>query len=716
MRTKASSKSGFELDGIAVSMSEDDLLGHLQAERQQSVGFEENGTIETERQQALEYIKGEMKDVPSGANRSSVVASDVADAIETVLPDLMEIFTGGEDIGTFKPTGEEDEESAQQETDFINDVVFEQNPGFSIFETALRNGLEVKTALAKHYWSEESETETFEGKSAVEVQAAKMSADVSEIEQVGVSPDGEPLYNFTATRVTGKEVIETVDPANFGVSPDTVTLGTSPYCIERSYPRAFQLTDMGYDPEKVMLLPPSDGASNDAQSDARDTVGEGRDGDTIFDDTRRQVEVHTHTIRIDLDGDGKTELWCIVTDCEENIILDAYRKNRVGYAAGSPFRRAHRFYGFSLADKLIEIQKIKTSLMRMVLDNGYFALNRRNEVSEKDMSEFTINDLMANQPGMPVRSKTGQAVRSINEGGLSFDAVGALEYFSTVAEQRSGVVRNAQGLNPDTLHDTAKGAEQLMTMAQRRIRMIARVLAETFVKDLFVGVHGDIREHSTQSQKIRLRNKWVEVDPTSWGARSDMTIEVGVGSGGREREIFLCKELIGLQAQAIEAQAAGIVKQPLVTEQEIYNASRRLIERMGFKSPELYLKNPEESPPQPEQEGPSPEEQAAMADLQMKQQQAQAEMQLKQQIAAEEVKLTREKAQAELMAKREAAELDRQLAREKAQAEYQLAQEKMQNERELAIMKANMEAELGALKMQTESRLSENRPGGRLDQ
>lgn len=698
-------------------MTEEELLGHLQSEREQSVGFEENGTLEAERKKALDYLKGEMTDVPHGANRSGVVASDVADAIETVLPDLIEIFTGGEDIGSFKPQGEEDEDAAQQETDYINDVVFEQNPGFTIFETCIRDALEVKTALVKHYWSEETETEHFEGKTAMELQSAAMSGEIGDVEEAGAGPDGEPIYNFSVTRTNGKEVIESVDPNNFGVSSDTVTLSTTPYCVERSYPRAFELTDLGYDEALVSRLPPSSGMSDDAQDGSRDTVGESSDGVKTFDDGRRQVEVHTHTIRIDLDGDGKTELWCIVTDCEDTLILDAYRKNRVGYAAGSPFRRAHRFYGFSLADKLMEIQKIKTSLMRMVLDNGYFALNRRNEVSEKDMSEFTINDLMANQPGMPVRSKTGQAVRPINEGGLSFDAVGALEYFSTVAEQRSGVVRNAQGLNPDTLHDTARGAEQLASMAQRRIRMIARVLAETFVKDLFVGVHGDIREHSQQAHKTRLRNKWVQIDPTSWGSRSDMTIEVGVGSGGRDQEIAMCKEVIGLQSQAIEAQAAGIVKQPLVTEQEIYNASRRLIERMGFKSPEMFIRNPEDQPPQQqEQEGPSPEEQAAMAEMQMKQQVAQAELQLKQQTAAEDARLAQEKAKAELMTKREAAQLDLELAREKAAAEYQLARERMANERELAIMQAQMQAEIGAMKVQSDASIKQNRPGGRLDQ
>lgn len=722
MDTSDTPQEGFELGGMKVAMDESTLLGHLQAERRQSIGFEDNGDIEESRERALEYIKGEMSDVPAKKNRSSVVSSDVADAVETVLPDLMEIFTGGEDIGSFKPENEEDEEAAQQETDYINDVVFDQNPGFAVLESAIRDALEVKTGIIKFWWEDEThKEESFEGKTAFELEAARESSEILDVEEAGTTEDGIPLFNFTAKRIDtyGCEKIREVDPQNFGVSPDTVRLCETPYCIERSFPRAFQLLDQGYDREKVMRLPPSSGNLDDEQDAARDTVDENIDADTVYDDDRRRVEVHTHTIRIDLDGDDKSELWEIVTDCEEKQILDAKKVSRVGYAAGTPFRRAHRFYGFSLADKLIEVQKIKTSLMRMMLDNGYFALNQRHEVSEERASKNTINDLLRNEPGFPVRSRTGDAVRPIGNAGAPFDYVGALEYVATVGEQRSGVVRNAQGLNPDTLHDTKGGALALMSAAQRRIRMIARVLAETLLKDLFVGVHGDIREHDTRQQKIRLRNKWVDIDPTSWGNRADMTIEVGVGSGGRDMEIMGIQQIIELQARAIEAQQAGVIENPLVTEVEIYNASRRFVERLGMKAPEMFVRDPRQ-PPDPElpqkQEGPSPEQQAAMAEMQLKQQQAQADLQLDQQKAQAQVQAEREKSTAQIEAMREKAALEIQLAREKAAAEMELAREKMTAEHSLAREKMALEAQLSAYKAEREVNMSDNRPGGRLDQ
>lgn len=662
-----------------LKISETELLFALKAERLNSIGFEDNGDIEEQREKALEYIKGEMQDVPARKNRSSVVASDVADAVESILPDLLEIFTGGEDIGTFKPDGDHDEEQVKVETDYLNEVIFDQNDGFLILETALRNGAEVKTALVKYHWEDGEETEErFEGKTAEELLLAAQSAEIVDQEEAEPSPEGLPLYNFTARkRHKGKEVIEAVDPQNFGVSPDTVKLEDTPYCIERSFPRAFQLTDEGYDESIVQMLAPSAEAEDDEQARARDTVDETDDSHGIYTDTRRIVEVHTHTIRIDGDQDGKTEIWCVVTDSEETIILDAYRKNRVGYSSGSPYRRAHRFYGFSVADKLMEVQKIKTSLMRMLLDNGYFALNQRYEVAETKASKNTIADLLRNEPGLPVRSKTGDAVRPISAGGINWSITDAIEYFSTVGEQRSGVMRNAQGLNPDTMHDTARGAIALLTNAQRRVRMIARVLAETLLKGMFLGVHGDIRDHDDVMRQEKLGGKWVPVDPSSWAARERMTIEVGVGSGGRDAEIVAIKEVIGMQAQALEGQMTGAIKVPMVTEENLYASASRLTERLGLKAPERYFTDPakarEKAAMQGEQEGPSPEEQEMHAKMRMKFQEAQMDHQLEMFKANQKARLAKYEADIKAGIMRDKAEFEAEMARDKQEFEMMMS-------------------------------------------
>lgn len=280
----------------------------------------------------------------------------------------------------------------------------------------------------------------------------------------------------------------------------------------------------------------------------------------------------------------------MVTGAGETVLLEAEKVNRVAFAAITPYPVAHRFYGRALADLLVEVQRIKTVLTRMALDSGYFALNQRVEVSEESMSENTIGDLLRNEPGVPVRSKNGEAVRPIAAGALGFDVFGALEYFSTVAESRTGVVRNAQGLNPDTLHDTAKGAMALMSAAQKRVRLIARIFAETGIKDLFLGVHATIRENASAPRIARLKGGWVEVDPTTWAERNDMAIEVGLGASGKDFEIAAMGQVASVM-QTIVTEQGGAVG-PIVTVRNVYNAAKRLFSKLGIKAPELFLTDP----------------------------------------------------------------------------------------------------------------------------
>jgi len=76
------------------------LLKIVGEERKRSIGFGEgdNGELTAAREKALDYHKGVMNDVPSLPNRSKAVDTTVADAIETVLPDVLEILIGGDDI------------------------------------------------------------------------------------------------------------------------------------------------------------------------------------------------------------------------------------------------------------------------------------------------------------------------------------------------------------------------------------------------------------------------------------------------------------------------------------------------------------------------------------------------------------------------------------------------------------------------------------------
>lgn len=589
------------------SISDEDLLALVFEERRQSVGFDNDQALSEARIRALDYYKGEMADTPSLPNRSRAVSTDVADAIETVLPDLVEIFTGGEDVAAFQPRDATDEDAARQESDYLSEVVMQENDGFLLFYTAFKDALLTRTGVFKWWWETKAETrrERFTGFDPADFRIAEVriaqdpGATVSGVVERIEAATGQPVVDFTVEYASsdGRARVEAVAPEDFTVARDTTDLKRATYCAMRSRPRAQDLIAEGYDREKVDALPMYGAPSlGDEIRLSRDTAGEqsgltaGASGDL------RIVEIVEHFIRV-VNDDAEPEIWRAVTgaDADHRTLLERERVDRMPFSAITPYPTAHRFYGRSVADLLLEIQRIKTALTRMLLDSGYFALNQRLQVDMTKANEFTIGDLLRNEPGVPIRTRGPEAVMPVASPGLSFDAAGALEYFSTVGEGRTGIVRNAQGLNPDTLHDTATGAMALMTNAQKRVRMIARIFAETGVKDLFLGVHALIRTHAERAKVVRLRGRWVAVDPTLWGERDDMTIEIGLGSGGRAQELAAGTQALSVLQSVIQLQ--GGANGPLVTLQNAYNFLKRYLERgLGMKSADAFLTDPSSLP------------------------------------------------------------------------------------------------------------------------
>lgn len=665
-------------------LSDDDFLRMVRSERQRAIGLlAQDDNLAADRALALDYYNGSTSDVKALENRSSANSTDVSDGIETVMPDLMEVLAGGEDVLSFTAKNEADDKAAQQETEMVKNVVFEKNNGFMIIYSHVKDALLSKIGVTKHWYEEpEYEDEHHEGVSAQEVQIALQQGAIDEasVEADGYDEEtGEPTsFSFSVRNLIreGRERIAAVPPEDFTVARDTVRVPDATYCAMISRPRAMKLIADGYDEDKVEDLPAFGGATGSTVEQARDTAGEHDASATDSSDPElRTVEIIEHYLRVDADGDGQPEIWCIVTGKDEGVLLKKERVSRIPFAVSTPFPITHRLFGRSLADLLMEIQRIKTVLLRMLLDSGYFAMNQRSEIAMDKANQWTIQDYLRNVPGMPIRSKTGDAVRAVSSGAMPFDVTGALEFMSTVAEQRSGVVRNAQGLNPDTLHKTAAGAAQLIGAAQKRIRMVARIFAETGLKDLYLGVHADLRKEPSTPLDGKVGGQWSRVDPTEWPEREDMAVEVGVGAGGRDHDLMMLREVLGLQAQAVQAQ--GGMSGPLVTPQNLYASAVKLAGRAGIKQPELFFSDPSKAEPQaPQPPPPDPAAIKAQADGQAQVVKAQADGEkavVDAQTAAMREQNEAQRLQLELQRQAEAdrqAEHDRQMA----WAEYQQAQ------------------------------------------
>src|SRR5690348_10738101 len=151
-------------DPPMAKMSPTEVKALLEAERNDALAAIAASKLSAERSDAMDYYLGDMeKDMPASEGRSRAVSTDVADTVEGLMPALMEIFCSGDEIVKFAAVGPNDTAAAEQETDYVNHVFLQLNPGFLILYTFIKDALLSKTGIVKVWWEDRTieERETY---------------------------------------------------------------------------------------------------------------------------------------------------------------------------------------------------------------------------------------------------------------------------------------------------------------------------------------------------------------------------------------------------------------------------------------------------------------------------------------------------------------------------------------------------------------------------
>jgi hypothetical protein len=655
-------------------LTDSELKALLAAERMDALAAQSASKLSEERSDALDYYMGDMsKDMPALEGRSKAVSTDVADTVEGLMPQLMEIFCGGDEVVRFDPVGPEDVKAAEQETDYVNHVFMQKNPGFLVLYSFIKDALLSKTGIVK-VWTEEEDREERQTFLDQPEEAFAMLASNQDLEIVEHTAHENGLHDVTV--VTSKAYkchkVEPVPPEEFGIRRNARNIPDSGYCFHEVLKSEADLITQGFDAAQVKSLP-SYTQTDSIETNSRDTVeeGQGAGGDDGMNKANRQIKVTEHYVRMDYEGNDKPGLYRVTTGGEQGDILrrdgkaDIQPVNRIPFAAMTPIIITHRFFGRSIADLVMDIQRIKTALLRGLLDNTYLAVNPRPEIAESHASETTLDDLLTSRPGAPIRTKQPGGLNWQQMPFVGGELLPVMQMMDATREWRTGVTRQGQGVDPKALQNqVATIANQQDTAARAKCKLIARIFAETGIRDLFSLLHAEIREHGGQAETVQLRNTWVTVNPRQFKSRDDMTINVGLGSGTREQDLVSLQLLIGAQKEAIQLG--------LVTKGNLYNSAKELVRLSGRKDPSVFFT----APPEGEDEAPiQPPEDPKMAEMQMKAEieklQAQADMQTQQQKTAAEMALAERKFELD----REMKMLEMAMRREEHQLEMQAKQQ-----------------------------------------
>jgi hypothetical protein len=578
----------------------------------------QSGTFHEDTAESIRYYLG----LPFGnevEGRSQVVMREVYSTIEWIKPMLLKMFFGGDQVVKFAPKGPEDVKQAEQETDVVHHVVVNTNDGFATLYTWFTEAMLTRNSYAVAYWDERTDVteSTYEDLSIEEVTLLMQDGE-SEIVGSEESVDeqtGEPRFTVTirTAEKAGRVMIDTIPTERVFVEAGYkhVSLSRSTFCGYWEEKTLSQLREEGFDVPDSLADDEEQDSIGDSGRDIVENARNMRDlswrrdyqGDEEMDAASRKVKVRTIFMRADTDGDGIAEMRRLVV--VGDTILQNEMYDRVLIAALTPTIMPHRHYGMSIADAVKDLQEIKSTLMRGMLDGMYLSLNGRHAVNEDIVN---LDDMLVNRPGGVVRvaGDPNSAISSLvvpNQGGAIIQTI---EYMDSVLENRTGAsprVLQGQSFDGNAINKTATGINAIMSAALARIELIARVFAETGVKELFQIVHTLLLKHNRKPTVMQLRNEFVPVDPRSWKKRTDMTVEVGLGTGDKQAKIALLQMLATAQQ--------GLMAIGLANPQTIYNTMSKIVAEAGYKNPEDFFVNPNKPGYEPPQ---APQDPKAMAE------------------------------------------------------------------------------------------------------
>jgi hypothetical protein len=544
------------------------------------------------RVQAAEYYRGApFGDEENG--RSQVVLSEVRDTIQAIMPSLMRIFTSGQRIVEYMPRTAEDVPVADQASDAVNFIFNEMNPGFNILYSAFKDALLKKLGVVT-WWAETEDRVVerhFSGLSNDELLLMMQQNPNAQLVYVNPEPVIDPMQPTFAVCVRlvdqeRKYRVRALPPECFIC--DRRARDTDKFFDlvgYRDLVTVSELIEMGYNEEDI-LEHGSPGEDNLWIAQMEDYE---RNRGTYFptdndDPTMRRVKYMKIFMRVDKDGDGIAELRCIECIGRDCFVLKDEIVDHVPFAVFCPDPEPHAMFGHSIADVTMDLQRIKSHVMRATLDSLAQSIFPRTAVVE---GQANMDDVLNKEVGAIIRMRQVGAVQDLSTPFVGQSAMPIIDYLDQIKAQRTGVTPTSQGLDAEMLQSTTRAAVTAQISAsQERIELIARTFAENGMKQLFSGLLKLITRHQDKPLLIRLRGEWVPVDPTTWDANMDCSVSVALGRGDDAQQMAFLTTVAQKQEQILQMMG---LDNPLVKLSQYQQTLSQIVRKAGYKNPDAFF-------------------------------------------------------------------------------------------------------------------------------
>ena len=543
-----------------------------------------------ERERAMSYYLGNALGNEEDG-RSQVVLTEVRDTILAMLPSLLRIFTSGDKVLEFVPTNAEDVAVAEQATDLVNYIFYQENPGFRILHDAMKDALILKTGVLTWYKYDDETVEyySYSGLLPDEVNMILSDPDV-EMESLTEERNldtGEVRISLSIKRVnrSPKYRIEAIPPEQFLIENEATSIDDALYVGRRKLATISELVAMGYPRDVIEMNAGTGGFEMNQEVIVRNPADQSFFGITNQNDESTDKVFYVESyIRVDKDGDGIAELHKVCSVGNGAYILHHEVVQQAPFALLEPDPTPHTIFGKSIADQTMDLQLIKSSIMRNTLDSLAQSIHPRTVVVE---GQVNIDDVMNVETGAVIRARAPGMVQPLSEPFVGQQALGVMAYLDEIKTQRTGISRASQGLDADVLQSTTRAAVQAqLSSSQERIEMIARLFSDG-LKRCFQGVLQMVVQHQDKPKIIRLRNNFVPIDPRSWNTKMDMIVNIALGRGSDEQRMAF---LQGILAQQKELIANFGPYNPLVSLEQYRDTLAEITKLSGYMDPAKFWK------------------------------------------------------------------------------------------------------------------------------
>jgi hypothetical protein len=666
---------------------------------------------EAPRSKAIDYFLGNMdKWVPPEPNRSKVVSRDVADTIGWMLPGIMRVFTASDKMAEAEPVGREDIEWAKQATDGLNYVFWKDNKGYEVVYNATWNALLVGNGPVKTYYDDTPVyvTSFHSGLSMEQVDFLAAQDDIEVL--AGPTPDDgqiegvdpasgmavfQPTFEIKIKRkkADGRFIVEAIPPEEFLIDEDAVSTDEAAFTAHWQRKTRSELVAMGYDKAEIWAIPEA-GQNDTSEEIAREDY----QSHESTDKSMQLVDYFECYMRIDVDGDGEAELVRVCFGGDSNGKLLDWEvwedEHPFDDIPCSPV--PHRWTAQSISDETMDVQDVKTVLSRQLLNNTYWVNNPQTFTTGKIKNP---EELIEPNFGGNVHGDVGSTVTPLVRPYIGDKTLMALQHQDEVVARRTGVSRTTMALDPESLQNqTATAAQGQRDAGYSQIELVARNMAEWGWRKVFRKLLRLMIKHQKQPRKIMTAGEEKTIDPRHWNADMDVTINVGLGTGSRERDAAMLNTVLQQQILYTDRMGSGgFPDKALEMLPYIHNTLTKFAESTGLKNPEAYWPDMDENMVEEGKQRiaqnagkPDPkiqlEQDKAKADVETDRMKMQADAQQSQ----ERLSLDAQKMTMEFQLRREQLVAEMELKREQLNAELGLKREQM-------IAELALKRELGAM-------------------